>query len=77
MDQFLRLGSAVFVGAIVLVLSPAQPRVLLADPSPAEKVSISSLIVDLDSDSYDVRNAATERLIAIGIATTVPLVTAV
>ena len=66
MDRFLRLRSAVLIGGFALVLSQAPARVLLAEPSTAENVNISSLIVDLDSDNYDVRNAATERLIAIG-----------
>ena len=77
MDRFPRLGSAFIVGACVLILSQSPPRVSLADPSPTESVSIASLIVDLDSDSYDVRNAATERLIAVGTAASVPLEAAV
>ncbi len=77
MDRFLRLGTAVFVGGYALVLSLAPVRVALADPTPSEEPSISSLIVDLDSHSYDVRKEATERLIAAGADASLPLVAAV
>ena len=77
MDRFQRLGNAVCLGAFVLVLSQVPARVSLADPSPSGGVSIAGLIVDLDSDNYDVRNAATKRLITVGTAATVPLEAAV
>ena len=76
MDRFLRLGSAVCVG-LVFVLTQAPVHVLLADPATAQSEDISRLIADLDAGSYDVRNAATERLISVGAAATMPLLAAV